>query len=180
MNTKLCHKCQSEKPTDQFYNDKRSYCIECERSLANERMKKFNATMRGKASQALASTRKQIRRLGIDVEDDLTLHDVLFTFAMADGECSYCGKKVDDYQLDHIIPLSEGGPNTFSNITVACPSCNSSKHNKNVLEWHAFNKKIPNENILALIERIAVRRGVSPEQVKDELQESEGSRLKRG
>ncbi|MEH7457954.1 hypothetical protein V7183_12130 [Bacillus sp. JJ1127] len=39
-----------------------------------------------------------------------------------------------------------------------------------MLTWHAFNKKIPNENMLAVIDRMALRRGISTAQVTDELQ----------
>lgn len=168
--TKLCTKCQTTKQVEEFYGEKRSHCIECEREEARVRMKGYNDTIRGKASQALQSSRKAVKRLDIDVRDDLTLHDVLFAFAMADGECQYCGKPTEDYQLEHIVPLSKGGANTLSNITVACPSCNQSKNNKNVLSWHAMNDRISNDNMLAVIERMALRKGVSMCQITDELQ----------
>ncbi|MDZ5609282.1 HNH endonuclease [Bacillus pseudomycoides] len=168
--TKLCTRCQTTKQVEEFYGVKRSHCIDCEREEARTRMRAYNDTLRGKASQALQASRKAIKKLGIEVYDDLTLYDVLFAFAIADGECQYCGKPTEDYQLEHIVALSKGGANTLSNLAVACPSCNKSKGNKDVLTWHAFNRKIPNENMLAVIERMASRRGISTEQVTDELQ----------
>lgn len=39
------------------------------------------------------------------------------------------------YHIDHIIPLSRGGSNDISNIVLACPSCNESKHDKLLHEW---------------------------------------------
>ncbi|MEH7457955.1 hypothetical protein V7183_12135 [Bacillus sp. JJ1127] len=83
--TKLCTKCEAIKQVEEFYGAKRSHCIECEREEARGRMKAYNDTLRGKASQALQSSRKAVKRLDIDVCNDLTLRDVLFAFAMADG-----------------------------------------------------------------------------------------------
>lgn len=48
--------------------------------------------------------------------------------------CEYC-KKTENLTLDHIIPVSRGGENTLSNVTVACQYCNASKHNKLLEEW---------------------------------------------
>lgn len=49
--------------------------------------------------------------------------------------CSYCGHPADT--VDHIVPASVGGTNTFDNFTGACRSCNSRKHTKGLLEWLA-------------------------------------------
>lgn len=40
--------------------------------------------------------------------------------------CVYCGTD-EDLTIDHIVPLSKGGENTFGNCTIACRSCNASK-----------------------------------------------------
>lgn len=41
--------------------------------------------------------------------------------------CYWCGKQVDKGTVDHIIPLSEGGPHNCLNTVAACRSCNSRK-----------------------------------------------------
>lgn len=51
------------------------------------------------------------------------------------GLCAYCGQPLKSYHVDHIQPLSRGGGNGADNICLACPSCNSSKGNKTLLEW---------------------------------------------
>src|SRR5690606_7707446 len=111
----------------------RSHCIACERESARKRMRRYNNTFRGKASRALQDSRRTVKKLreqGVDITDNLTLHDVLFTFAIADGECQYCGEYyADRLQLEHIVPLSAGGANSFYNITAVCGSCNRSKNN---------------------------------------------------
>jgi 5-methylcytosine-specific restriction endonuclease McrA len=48
--------------------------------------------------------------------------------------CEYCGSE-SNLSLEHIIPLSRGGQNTLTNVTVSCKSCNSSKGTKLVEEW---------------------------------------------
>lgn len=42
------------------------------------------------------------------------------------SECHYCGSQVK-LGLDHVIPMSDGGPNVPSNIVPCCHSCNASK-----------------------------------------------------
>lgn len=43
--------------------------------------------------------------------------------------CAYCGIKYKQYQLtiDHILPKSRGGKNTWMNAVAACKSCNLHK-----------------------------------------------------
>ena len=49
--------------------------------------------------------------------------------AKHDGKCVYC-KGTDNLTVDHIIPLSVGGNNTFANLQIACLSCNVRKSDK--------------------------------------------------
>lgn len=43
--------------------------------------------------------------------------------------CQYCGRKAPDVilEIDHIIPVSKGGKNTFANYITACKECNIGK-----------------------------------------------------
>lgn len=41
--------------------------------------------------------------------------------------CAYCGAETEDPHIDHIHPLSKGGTNDLSNLTVSCPACNIKK-----------------------------------------------------
>ena len=41
-------------------------------------------------------------------------------------ECVYCGSK-RNLTVDHIIPKSKGGENTWLNLTTCCSSCNRKK-----------------------------------------------------
>jgi len=41
--------------------------------------------------------------------------------------CGYCLKKDKFMTIDHIIPRSKGGKNTWTNLVTACSKCNSKK-----------------------------------------------------
>lgn len=43
--------------------------------------------------------------------------------------CMYCGAHHGEYQLtrDHVIPISKGGRDIWSNVVTACRSCNTRK-----------------------------------------------------
>lgn len=43
--------------------------------------------------------------------------------------CQYCGSK-EDLTIDHILPSSRGGTDSWENLTCACVSCNTKKGNK--------------------------------------------------
>jgi len=47
--------------------------------------------------------------------------------------CQYCGKTKDDgakLELDHKVPVSEGGTDDYQNLTTSCHDCNQGKSNK--------------------------------------------------
>ena len=46
-----------------------------------------------------------------------------------DYKCSYCNAK-ENLTIDHIIPSSRGGDNSWGNLTTSCMSCNSKKGNR--------------------------------------------------
>ena len=44
---------------------------------------------------------------------------------------SFCGKTLDEtYEIDHIIPVSLGGPNISESLQAMCPNCHSTKTKK--------------------------------------------------
>lgn len=44
--------------------------------------------------------------------------------------CQYCGSKLNQLTIDHIIPKSRGGEHTWENLTTACVRCNNFKGNR--------------------------------------------------
>lgn len=59
-----------------------------------------------------------------------------FLFARDDYQCQYCGRKSNELKMresltrDHLIPISRGGLNAWSNVVTACSSCNTRKANR--------------------------------------------------
>jgi len=62
------------------------------------------------------------------------------------GKCFYCGRKLKDMHIDHLIPITVGGRHTVKNFVLACPWCNASKRNMHPVShlWslHKNEKKI--------------------------------------
>lgn len=68
------------------------------------------------------------------VENSLTRGQWLSVLAAANGCCAYC-KRSTALSMDHIVPISRGGPHASNNVAAACKSCNSSKGRKLLTEW---------------------------------------------
>jgi hypothetical protein len=50
-------------------------------------------------------------------------------------ECAYCGGKNVPLEIEHIQPLSKGGSDRISNLTLACRCYNQKKGNKSLSEF---------------------------------------------
>jgi len=59
-------------------------------------------------------------------------------FARDNNQCQYCGRKFPtaELSLDHVIPRSQGGVNTWDNIVCACVSCNVKKGGRTPRQAH--------------------------------------------
>ena len=72
--------------------------------------------------------------------------------------CAYCGQKADT--VDHIMPKSRGGGNTWDNLIAACFPCNNYKDNRTPLEsgmelmFMPTPLASPQENLQAQLEDI--------------------------
>ena len=55
-----------------------------------------------------------------------------------DWKCAYSGEALtkDNRSVDHIVPLNSGGDNMIWNCVPMLRTLNSSKHNKDMLEWY--------------------------------------------
>ena len=68
----------------------------------------------------------------------LTRHNI---FKRDNYTCVYCGDNNKKYlTLDHVIPQSKGGPNTWNNLVTACRRCNNEKDDLTLQE---YGKEIP-------------------------------------
>ncbi|WP_320663758.1 HNH endonuclease [Prochlorococcus sp. MIT 1223] len=57
--------------------------------------------------------------------------------------CQYCGYKGLKLSIDHILPKSRGGPDTWENVTTACLTCNIIKGNRTPEEANMILKQKP-------------------------------------
>ncbi|MDH5803699.1 MAG: HNH endonuclease [Gemmatimonadota bacterium] len=59
-----------------------------------------------------------------------------FLFARDAYQCQFCGRRQHELKgrealtRDHLIPISRGGSNEWTNVTTACSSCNTRKANR--------------------------------------------------
>ena len=75
-----------------------------------------------------------------------------------DYRCQYCGNtfKPEKLTLDHVIPKSRGGDNSWKNLVAACKKCNQRKGNKTPSEsgMRPITKPyVPKMNILKSINK---------------------------
>ncbi len=76
------------------------------------------------------------KRADVDIRQDL--------HKKQNGMCNGCGEElaIKHFHLDHVIPKSKGGQNTFENYQLLCMSCNTSKSNDSMEKFMVrMNKK---------------------------------------
>jgi 5-methylcytosine-specific restriction endonuclease McrA len=61
--------------------------------------------------------------------------------------CQYCGKELptEDLNLDHVMPKSQGGQATWTNLVCSCIVCNTKKAGRSPKEAHMKLIKLPVE-----------------------------------
>ena len=74
------------------------------------------------------------------------------------NQCQYCGKvfSAEHLTLDHIIPKSKGGLNSWTNMVAACKKCNQRKGNKSLEQsgMRTLRKPYrPKANILRMLKK---------------------------
>ena len=73
------------------------------------------------------------------VDGDVTMSSILkenqYQLKENLGVCTYCNQEAET-TFDHIVPVAADGLNEIKNMVPACQSCNSSKSDRNILEWH--------------------------------------------
>ncbi|MBN3032659.1 MAG: HNH endonuclease [Candidatus Saganbacteria bacterium] len=65
-------------------------------------------------------------------------HEVVLSrkniFLRDNHTCQYCGRTNTELTLDHVVPKSRGGEESWSNLVVCCPRCNSKKGDRTLEE----------------------------------------------
>ncbi len=74
-----------------------------------------------------------------------------FLFARDAYRCQFCGRSAEELKprvcltRDHLIPLSRGGTNEWTNVITACSTCNTRKGNRLPAECGMKPRKLPHE-----------------------------------
>ena len=55
-------------------------------------------------------------------------------FIRDEGKCQYCSKQLtkQNFTLDHVVPVSQGGKKVWQNIVTCCNKCNQKKGSKSL------------------------------------------------
>lgn len=82
-----------------------------------------------------------------NAEGKHTVKDIKALFVSQNGICNGCGCELQTtgrkkYHIDHIVALANGGSNYPSNLQLLCPSCNTSKCDKDFEEWKKYKALI--------------------------------------
>lgn len=88
-----------------------------------------------------------------------------------DYKCQYCAKrcKIDDLTYDHVLPRSQGGKTTWTNIASCCADCNTKKGGRTPeqAKMRLLKKPVQPVDVPALV--IQVSREKAPEAWRDYL-----------
>jgi len=104
--------------------NERARCYECRDKLDKECRREYKRKRR----KLTGNHRKRARYYGVPYEPVNRLK----VFKRDKWKCKHCGIKVQSKvihqpntaHLDHIVPMSKGGPHTYTNVQTLCRNCN--------------------------------------------------------
>lgn len=154
---KVCRHCDKNKKQSEYYRhsstpDGLHYnCKECcklinqasylkkKESRTNYQRKRYAKTTTGAPPKKVRRKRnasgkrkysiqhaRRARELGLDADDTISVHEL---FKRDKGICQICKNRVgpSEASIDHIVPISKGGPHTWDNVQLSHESCNYKK-----------------------------------------------------
>jgi 5-methylcytosine-specific restriction endonuclease McrA len=101
------------------------------RELINRMVSDWSKRNRDKKNEGW----RQYRARKLGAEGNHTIDDVRALLELQRGRCTCCGKKMEKFHVDHIVPLSRGGSNGKENIQLLCPTCNCGKGAKDPIKF---------------------------------------------
>lgn len=131
-----------------FLNNKQinTSCIICGKSINSKQLttcsSQCNTIAKSKAKTFVKRLRSNVNRQKHITGYELTYNQWLLTLKYFNNKCAYCNKPVNKstVQLDHFIPVHNGGTFIYKNILPACQECNQSKSKKSPT---TFIKSLP-------------------------------------
>jgi 5-methylcytosine-specific restriction endonuclease McrA len=144
---KRCGRCREELPLDDFNrrgaspDGRQGYCRECAADAGSQRYEANRDEMVAALRARTVGRRRRRRRPLTEDErrerrrrrylDYRTLEQLLraVLFERDGGQCWICGAAVarEDFHIDHVQPLSDGGMHDAANLRIAHPECNMRK-----------------------------------------------------
>lgn len=177
---KWCSSCETIQPLANFHKNGRtirSSCrtCECRRSLGAKAASGYAQRPDVKARRTENSRLSKRRRYTSDeqyriaeinrchnrrknTEGAITADEWRNACEAFNFTCAYCGSE-RKLTMDHVIAVNKGGKTESANIVPACQSCNSSKQDKDMIEWYTkqlFYSKGRLESIIKYV------KGVTP------------------
>jgi len=101
------------------------------RSDENERMKAYQRTQLGAFALRAATVNTSAKHRGCDGK--IKAADIFAAWLDQNGfrwlevRCAICGEVTDQWDVDHVTPLSLGGDHDPDNIQIVCRSCHDVK-----------------------------------------------------
>lgn len=127
-----CKTCRKQRVTETWARHGERYAASHREWYQQNRDKAIAATKRWSEANpervALTSRLKKQRRRAAGV---LTAAEWRLILALHGHRCLSCGCD-GPLTIDHVIPVSKGGPNTAANVQPLCGPCNSSKATKTI------------------------------------------------
>ena len=126
-NRKKLNNAKAEKALQKFLSDP------VYREYVRSRRRAAKKTPHARAYAARHRAKRDAAKRGVFAE----VVDRVKVWERDSGICYLCGEqaRMDDFHLDHMIPLARGGSHTVLNCKVAHPRCNTSKIDKTPLEF---------------------------------------------
>ena len=104
-----------------------------ERYTENNRAYKKRTYPTRKDTIATETRNRRARLAGLPGKH--TQKDIEEMLIRQSGRCFYCGDPLIKFQVDHVVPVFQGGPNSPDNLVLACEHCNKSKGARLPEEW---------------------------------------------
>jgi len=110
----------------------------------------------------------------IDKQTEILKTDKLLRkvmFEVYDGKCFYTGRKLkfEDFDIDHIVPLSKDGKNNIENYVVSSPYINMKKNNKYDEDFVKVIKSINNllftDKVVSIYNTLKLNKSILDEMV---------------
>ena len=113
--------------------DKDYYYRNRERRIANVKAYEIANAAKVRLWKQVRAARRRSKELSNG--GSFTRQQWLWRLEFYGFRCAYCGCEVaeETAHIDHVIPVSKGGPNWPSNLVPSCCKCNLSKHVKSIL-----------------------------------------------